>query len=103
MAKKPARFFAVSLAATLFGLAFIAQPAVAAGDCNTKSTKTKTTTTANSACTAQARIYRYVSSYPTAYDGPKANFSKVTASNGTEAGHATRTYYGGGWTWWYNF
>lgn len=101
--KKISRAAALVAAAGVLSFTLVAQPASAEGDCNTKSTKTKTSTTAKSACTAQARIYRYVSVYPTAIDGPKATYSKAESSAGSEAGHATRTYYGGGWTWWYNF
>lgn len=70
------------------------------GDCNTQSTKGKTWTVARSACTAQARIDRYVTGYPTTYLGPKGQYSKVTETVGVNAGNATRTMYGGAWTWW---
>lgn len=101
--KNISRAVALIAAAGVLSFTLVAQPASAEGDCNTKSTKTKTSTTAKSACTAQARIYRYISVYPSRFDGPKGKVSTISETAGVEAGHATRTYYGGGWTWWYNF
>ncbi len=51
----------------------------------------------------QARVLRYISSYPTATDGPKSRNSYVSATGGTGAGHALRiqtTAGGSTWTNW---
>lgn len=49
---------------------------------------------------SQARIYRYISSYPTAYDGPQSRTSSyISSSAGTNAGHAGRAQGASGAPW----
>ncbi|WP_157432201.1 hypothetical protein [Agromyces italicus] len=53
----------------------------------------------------QARIYRYLASFPTAYDSAiMANdYAYVSNSSGTNAGHAARVGTSSGMDGWYNF
>lgn len=53
----------------------------------------------------QARIYRYIAAFPTAFDSAiMANsYAYVTSSSGTNAGHAARAGTTAGMDGWYNF
>lgn len=103
---------AALFAVGLFAAADVAATAPAQAACTAISTKgggTPSWTRSKSndcAGNVQARVYRYISSYPTAYDGPQSRNSYRSATGGTAAGHSMRIQIAAGgtaWTHWASF
>lgn len=67
-------------------------PVSAHTTCNLGGSKTSTSTTAyaNTCTSAQARIDRYINSYPTVYTGPWGSTSYVSSSAGVNSGNYVR-------------
>lgn len=82
--------FAVSLASA--AVLVPSQTASAHTSCSVGGNKTSTSTTAyaNDCTSAQARIDRYISSYPTSYYGSWGATSYVSATGGVNSGNYVR-------------
>lgn len=83
-------FFAVTLASAV--VLVPSQSASAHTSCSLGGNKTSTSTTAyaNDCTSAQARIDRYITSYPTSYYGSWGSTSYVSASGGVNSGNYVR-------------